>query len=146
MPCGGLGVTFKSPEEELRALLAQYPPWVERILRINPSPKNLHPYEGLLDKYESILQRIPEKWREYRKAKKLYAQRVLGPPRGRAGRPKKDALAEEARQLKAEGKSYAQVALALNNTHGKGTTTPEAIRKLLTSRRKDQSTTPDKIR
>jgi hypothetical protein len=137
-------VTFKGPEEELRELLAQYPRWVERILWINPSPTNLRPYTGLLEKYESILQRIPEKWRKYRKAKELYAKRILGPPRGQAGRPRKDALAEEAQQLKSEGKSYAQVARALNNMHGKGTTTPEAVRKLLASRKKERSTTPDK--
>ena len=106
-------MTFKNAEEELRELLAQYPPWVERILWKNPSSTNLRPYEGLLEKYESIVLRIPEKGREYRKAKKLYAQRVLGPPLGRAGRPRKDALAEEAQQLKSEGKSYAQVALSL---------------------------------
>ena len=139
-----VAVTFKSPEEELQELLAQYPPWVERILWKNPSPTNLRPYKGLLEKYEGLLQRIPKKWREYRQAKKLYAQRVLGPPPGQAGRPRKDALAEEAQQLKSGGKSYAQVARALNNRHGEGTTTAEAVRKLLVSRKKEQSTTPDK--
>jgi hypothetical protein len=138
------GVTFKSAEEELRELLADYPLWVERILWKNPSPINLRPYPGLVEKYESILPRIPKKWREYRRAKRLYAQRVLGPPRATAGRPRKDALAEEAQQLKSGGKSYAQVASTLNRKHGEGCTTAEAIRKLLASRKKEQSTTPDK--
>lgn len=135
---------YKNAEEELRELLAQYPPWVERILWKNPSATNLRPYKGLLEKYESILERIPKKWREYRKAKKFYAQRALGPPAGRAGRPRKDAEAEEARQLKSTGKSWAQVALALNKKHGEDTTTKEAVRRLVASRKKKRPATPDK--
>jgi len=137
-------VTFKNAKEELRELLAQYPSWVERILWKNPSATNLQPYEGLLEKYESIVLRIPEKGREYRKAKQLYAQRVLGPPPGRAGRPRKDAVAEEAQQLKSEGKSYAQIARTLNSRHKESPTTKEAVRKLLTSRKKERPPTPDK--
>jgi hypothetical protein len=136
-------VTFKNAEEELRELLAQYPPWVERILWKNPSPSNLRPYKGLLEKYETVLERIPKRWRDYRRAKKLYAQRVLGPPAGRPGRPRKDDVAKEAQQLKSEGKSYAQIARILNNRHSQSPTTKEAVRKLLTSRKKPPAT-PDK--
>jgi len=135
-------LSFKTAEQELKELLAQYPPWVERILKISPSPANLRPYPGLREKYEGILQRIPNKWHEYRAARTQYAQRVQGPPPGRAGRPRKDTLAEEAKELKAKGKSYAQIALALNAKHGKGTTTKEAIRKLIGSRKPHP--TPDK--
>lgn len=139
-------MAFKSAEEELRELLAQYPPWAERILWKNPSPTNLKPFSGLIEKYESIVMRIPKKWREYRKAKKLYAQRVAGPPSGRAGRPRKDAQAEEAQQLKSEGKSYAQIARVLNSRHPESPTSKEAVRKLLTSRKKERpATPPDKI-
>jgi len=133
---------FKSPEAELQELLAQYPPWVEDVLWKSPSPTNLQPYEELLEKYESILQRIPKRWRDYRKAKRLYERRERQ-PLGRAGRPRKDFLAEEAKLLKSEGKSYAQVANLLNRRHGDGTTTPEAIRKLLISRKRSEA--PDKI-
>lgn len=138
-------MTFKKAEEELEELLAQYPPWAEIILWKNPSPSNLERYPGLLDKYESVLQRIPERWREYRRAKKKYAQRVSGPPPGVAGRPRLDVIAEEAKRLKADGKSYAQVALALNSRDGQNTRTSESVRKLLASRKKKPPTTPDKI-
>jgi hypothetical protein len=40
------------------------------------------------------------------------------------------------------GKSYAQIAVAINRQHGDGTTTPEAIRKILKSR--EGRRTPDK--
>ena len=138
-------MAFKSAEEELRELLAQYPPWVERILWKNPSPTNLRPYRGLLEKYESIVTRIPKKGREYRKAKKLYAQRVAGPPPGRAGRPRKDAEAEEVQQLKSEGNSYAQITRIFNSRHPESPTTKEAVRKLLSSRKKERhGNAPDK--
>jgi hypothetical protein len=51
------------------------------------------------------------------------------------GRPRKDALADEAAKLKISGLSYAQISLRLNQKHGQGTTTKESVRKLLTSRK-----------
>lgn len=138
-------MTFKSPKEELQELLDHYPPWVEKIFWNSPSPTNLRPFKELLEKYESILQRIPDRWREYCQTKKKYAsryaQRVLGPLPGRGGRPRKDELAEEAKDLKSAGKSYAQISKTINLRHGAGTTNPEAIRALLRSRK---NPTPDK--
>lgn len=134
-------MTFRHPEEELKEFLAQYPRWMEEILWKAPSPANLRLYPGVVEKYESILERIPEKYREYCQAKMKHLKRELlsvAP----SGRPRKDALAEEARQLRAEGKSYARTASELNRRHGQGTTTPENIRALLKSRK--SVSTPDK--
>jgi hypothetical protein len=148
-------VRAKNAEEELAEFLAPYGPWLERCFRGDCSMDdlntlsarglgfaNIRAHGDLKSQYESILRRIPAKWREYCKIKSRIALEVVGPPRGAPGRPKKDALAKEAKKLKLEGKSYAQVANALNLQHGEGTTTPEAIRKLLTSRQRGP--TPDK--
>lgn len=135
-------MTFHSPEEELKEFLAQHPPWMERILWKSPSPDNLRLYPRVVEQYERILERIPDKWHKYSEAKRKYLKRELLSLGGRAGRPRKNALAEEAQQLKSGGHSYAKVARLLNLRHGEGTTTTEAIRKLLISRKR--SVTPDK--
>jgi hypothetical protein len=150
-------VAFKGAEEELAEFLAPYGPWLERCFRGDPSLddlktlsarglgfSNIQAHGELQNEYERILKRIPARWREYCKIKSRVALEVAGPPRGAPGRPKKDVLADEAKQLKSEGKSYAQVALALNSKHGEKTTTAEAVRKLLDSRKKKHSTAPDK--
>jgi hypothetical protein len=136
-------VTFRSPEEELKEFLAQYPQWMEDILWKSPSPDNLRPFPRVVEQYESILKRIPGKWREYCEARRKYLKRELLSLAGRAGRPRKDALAEEAQQLRSEGKSYAKVAKALNLRHGEGTLTADAVRKLLISRKRGHP--PEKI-
>lgn len=51
------------------------------------------------------------------------------------GRPRKDALADEAAQLKKSGLSYAQISRRLNQEHGDGTATKESVRKLVNSRK-----------
>ncbi len=135
-------MTFRSPEEELKEFLAQYPPWMERILWKSPSPDNLRPYPRVVEQYESILERIPEEWHKYCDSKRKYLRRELLSFGGRAGRPRNDTLAAEAQQLKSERKSYAQIAHLLNLRHGKVITTKEAVRKLLTSRKRGHP--PDK--
>jgi hypothetical protein len=134
-------VTFESPEEELEMFLAQYPPWMKDLLWKSPSPDNLRLYPGVVEQYESILERIPGEWHKYREAKRKYLKRELLSLGGRAGRPRNDALAKEAQQLRSEGKSYAKVAHALNLRHGK-VTSKEAVRKLLSSRKRGHP--PDK--
>jgi hypothetical protein len=103
---------------------------------------NIDAHGALKRQYESILRHIPARWKEYCTIKSRVALEVVGPPLGAPGRPRKDALAEEAEQLRSEGKSYAQIARALNLKYGQQTTTGEAIRKLLGSRKKRP--TPDK--
>lgn len=51
------------------------------------------------------------------------------------GRPRKDALADEAAKLRRLGISYAQISHRLNQEHGQGTATKESVRKLLNSRK-----------
>jgi hypothetical protein len=147
-------VDFKTPEEELAEFLAAQPSWLRKILERD---FNLSWDEGMAwnqaaewwqdggektqKEYENILRRIPDRWREYRK--RLRQDALAHIPPEKPGRRRKDMLAEEAKQLQDAGKSYAQIAKALNSKRGAGTTTAEAIRKLLSSRRQRRST-PDK--
>jgi hypothetical protein len=146
-------VSFKSPEEELDEFLAAQPSWLRKILQLDYSlSRDEHlawnqsdwwwgsGQASVQEEYERLLRRVPEKWRDYCERKKLDA--LKGLPTVPAGRPRRDGLAREAEQLRLSGKSYAQTAKALNLKYGTGTTTAEAIRKLLTSRKR--SPTPDK--
>jgi hypothetical protein len=148
-------VTFKNAEEELAEFLAPYGAWLERCFRGDATVEdlstlceqglgfsNITAHGKLKEQYESILRRIPARWREYCKIKSRLAQEVVGPPAGVPGRPRKDALAGEAELLQSESKSYAQIAQVINSRHGEGTTTKEAVRKLLSPRRKGRP--PDK--
>ncbi len=143
-------MAFKSPEEELEQFLAAQPSWLRKILLLDfPFTQD----EGIAwsesdwiqnggkveEEYIRLLQRVPEKWRDHCERKKLDA--LKGLPTVPTGRPRKDSIAHEAEQLRLLGKSYAQTAKALNLKHGAGTTTAEAIRKLLGSRKRP---TPDK--
>ena len=146
----------KTPEEELAEFLASQPSWLRKVLQLQF--ESLSPDEMLawnqsdswwtdggakdLEKYREIIRRIPAKWREYRKRWVKGRDALMNLAPGQAGAPRKDALALEAKQLKSQGKSYTQVAIALNHRHGTGTTTPEAVRKLLSSRK--PRSTPDK--
>jgi hypothetical protein len=89
--------------------------------------------------YARLLQPFPSKLREYRKRFELEqaaASRELFPlPPIPEGRPRKDALADEAAQLKESGLSYAKVAIRLNQEHGEGTATMESVRKLIKNRK-----------
>jgi hypothetical protein len=83
--------------------------------------------------FERLVRRIPALWREHRKrSRKQYGPfaRIMLPA-SPAGRPRKTALAEEAARLKRRGMNYPQIAGELNRQHGEGTTTSEAVRKLL---------------
>jgi hypothetical protein len=144
-------VLLNSPEEELDQFLAAQPSWLRKILERDYSltadehlawNKSDWWQEGgkVEEEYIRLLRRVPEKWREYCQREKIDA--LNGVPTVRAGRPRKDGIAHEAEQLRLSGKSYARIARALNLKHGADTTTPQAIRQLLRSRK--QSHTPDK--
>ena len=70
--------------------------------------------------------------------------------RGRnKGRPRKDALADEAAPLQRAGMSYAKIATRLNLAHGEGTATKESVRKLLNNRQRESAraaSSPDKTK
>lgn len=130
-------------EVELATFLESQPSWLRKCLQLDFAFTN---EEGLAwsnsgnehsrakEEYERLLQRVPHKWREYREELKRRALSNL--PEAHPGAPRKDALAEEAGELQASGKSYAQIAIALNEKYGPETTKKEAIRKLLKSRQR----------
>ena len=104
------------------------------------------PQSGTLAReHERLLQRIPVKLREYRDREiNAFAQLRAStlPPANPEGRPRKDALADEADRLRKLDLSYAQVAKRLNQEgHSRGllsseeTLTGEQIRGLLRYRR-----------
>lgn len=143
-----------TPEEELQKFLDAQPSWLRKLLQLDFS---LSQDEHLAwnqsaswwqaggeqkarEEYETILRRIPARWREYRKRLREGALSAI--PAGQPGRPRKDDVAEEATRLRSEGKSYAQIAILLNHKYPNNPTSPEAVRKLLDSRK--QLPTPDK--
>ena len=137
-------MAFKSPEEELEQFLAAQPSWLQKILQLDMSLTDeerlawnasnwWHDNGKVEDEFLRLLQRVPKRWREYCERKKLDA--IRGLPTVPTGRPRKDSLADEAAELRRSGESYAQTAKSLNLRHGAGTTTAQAIRKLLSSRK-----------
>lgn len=65
-------MSFKDPKDELAQFLAQLPPSAEKIFWGKGSPEELPAsllgeshkmWEDLEDRYESILRRIPDRWR-----------------------------------------------------------------------------------
>ena len=142
-----------NPKNELEEFLAGLPAIVRKIINFDYdfSHSSAEDREacGTFDwgslsdlrrHYERLLVQHPAEWRQYRKAF-AKSMRLFVPP-ARPGRPRKDDLASKARHLQKAGMSYAQIAARLNNEHGKGTTTREAIRKLLSSRK--PSSPPEK--
>jgi hypothetical protein len=131
------------PEEELATFLASQPSWRRKALQndFSWSAQELldygHPERrddlSVREQYLGLLKRVPEKWREHRRQLRKIALSLV--PKGSAGRPRKDALAHEARRLQQEGKSHAQIAASLNRKYGPGCTTAGAISKLLASRK-----------
>lgn len=134
----------KTPEEELDEFLAAQPSWLQKLLQYDLQltadedsaglKANLH--EDLWnsrEEYERLCQRVPARWRDYCKKRR----RTLGPvfsPSAVPGRPRKDALAEEATHLYQAGKNYQQIATLLDKKYGLEPTSPDAIRKLIASR------------
>jgi hypothetical protein len=144
VPLGRWRVSRKAPERELEEFLGSLPSWKRRLL--------LYDYDGLYsdahdraaweesgcellvndrtqNQYEEIIRQIPSAWKSH-----LNKKRGLSPllvAKGRPGRPRKQALAAKARHLLREGRNNPQIAEEINKEYGEGTTTPEAVRKLL---------------
>ena len=128
-------------EKELEEFLAVLPSWQQKVVQQDIS--SLLQNELLLwvnydsaelgrlkREYESIIQRIPGEWPKYRK-RAMLASQMFPVPKGKPGRRRKTALAEEAASLQRAGMNHPQIASELNKRHGHGTTTSEAVRKLL---------------
>jgi hypothetical protein len=132
-------VGTRNPEQELAQFLAAQPEWCRKWLAHDPTLSaeeqvawlKSSGLEGMTMRrqYEKLLKKVPARWREYRERCQQLAQTMV--PAGNPGRPRKDALASEARELVGNGLSYAQAATALNHKYGPETTNKESLRKLL---------------
>lgn len=139
-----------SPDSELEQFLAALHPahrkWLEKGINTLTKDEELEATKALnLEapdfrmEYARLLQPFPSKLREYRKRYELeqtLAIRDLFPlPPIPEGRPRKDALADEAAQLMESGLSYARVAIRLNQEHPGENATKESVRKLIKNRK-----------
>lgn len=105
--------------------------------------------EELRPRFEQILQRCDRaEWRRYRDNAEAIrnsdANRYVRLPRDKQGRPRKDALADEAGRLKKDGLSHQQIANKLRLAHVREDATRESVRKLLSRARKSAGPSADK--
>lgn len=149
MPLGRWPVSSR-PKKELEEFLAALPAaaraWLEKgVYRLSYEETVELNNDSTIDtsnlrqEYERLLQPFLAELREHRRRKeherKLVADVIFKPlPTLPRGRPRQDALADQATQLKESGLSYAKVANRLNQEHGNGTVTAESVRKLIKNR------------
>jgi hypothetical protein len=129
----------KSQEEELASFVSSLPRflrlWLEPIEGETYTEADVRAYfesdsslnAQAIKRYEELLRHCPAKYRAYRKRRLLSD----GLPPLPIGRPRKDAEADEAFELKAAGKSWQKVGTAQGKSR-------DAARKLASSRRKAQ--------
>jgi hypothetical protein len=129
----------KSPEEELASFAASLPRflrlWLEPVEGETYTDADVRAYfesdralnAQMTKRYEELLGRCPAKYRAYRERR----LRSLGLPPLPRGRPRKDAEAAEALELKAAGKSWQKVGMAQEKSR-------DAARKLASLRRNAQ--------
>jgi hypothetical protein len=136
------------PERDLEQFLAGLPPYQRKAFEEGISSltedeciqacRDLFLTDNALrTNYERLVRPIPAKWKDYRerKARDAAHASLIGMPANPKGRPRRDALADEAAQLYESGLSYAQVAVRLNQKYGEGTATADSVRKLIKSRK-----------
>jgi hypothetical protein len=138
-------------KNELDAFLASRPPWMQRFFQfgfgsldqneILEWTNGLNEVFSSKSEYERILRQIPVKWRDYCKRLKREARQSFQfeaqflVPKGKAGAPRKDELAQQAGLLQGNGMSLPQIATQLNKTLEEGNkTNADALRKLLKRR------------
>jgi hypothetical protein len=94
-------------------------------------------FSALQQEYFRLLQAVPARLREYVQRERRENDRLFGSylPKIPEGRPRKDALANEAVELKKAGMSYSQIARRLHLMRSDGTPNGEQVRGLLKSRR-----------
>lgn len=132
-----------NPESDLEAFLSSIAPYRRKALERGLASLSQNEVRqwlideekptGIWQEYEQLLKRIPARYREYR-AREIatFAQiRASQLPAYPEGRPPKEDLANEALDLQRQDMTIPQIAAYLGRKHGVGTTTPEAIRKLL---------------
>ena len=148
MPRGRWHVSFKTPEEELDEFLAARPSWAQKYLQANYSAMTQEELSALFHvieeqqlsddaaEFQRLCRRAPARWREYcKRYKENLLQCFMPSGLPGPGATRKDALAEEATLLRRVGKSYQEIADLLNQRHGPDTTNPDAVRKLISSRK-----------
>jgi hypothetical protein len=140
-------VGSKNTKRELEDFLTAGPSWMRKLFQPESwSPEDLTNlwWWRLASRNESKLLKLLAPYRnvlsEYRKRCKEAAIKYMVPS-GRRGRTRKDGLANEAIDLKSAGRSYGQIAQLLNGKYGSGTTTRDAVIKLIKRKR---PTGPDK--
>jgi DNA-binding NarL/FixJ family response regulator len=138
MPCGRWHVGFKTPEDELEEFLAAQPSWRQKILLDDDSLSKEEASAAtrsswielaqVQEQYLKLLQRCPEKWREYRERRKRIAQMYVPP--ARPGRPRTPPMEEaEILAMEEQGLNPEQIAKRLGLTK-------ETVRKRLKTAKK----------
>lgn len=134
-------------KNEIQEFLARQLPWMRAYLQDGTITRELSfaltgkvTFDAFFkaeEEYIDLLKRHPAELKKYREREaKLGSQLALShlPPQ-RHGRPRKDALAKEAIDLRSAGRSYGQIAQILNLNHGTGTTTRGAVIQLIKRKR-----------
>jgi hypothetical protein len=146
-------VASPADKSEISEFLARQLPYVRAFLqdgsvsyelqRALTSKPTFEAFFQAEEDYEELLKRHPAELKKYRqRAAKIASKLALFRlPPARRGRPRKDALAREAIDLKNAGRSYGQIAQILNLKHGTGTTTRAAVIQLI---KRMSPTGPDK--
>lgn len=120
---------LKTPEQEIEEFISAQELWLQKFLRGDfqsfgqeADQEYLKAYkegyvkaDGAIRSLQEIIRRIPKKRRSSLRGRIWSWILENTPPLGR-GRPRKDDLAEEARKLKGEGKSYSQIGHKLGMT------------------------------
>jgi hypothetical protein len=133
-----------NPEKNLAAFLATLPAHKRKAFEfgllsltqdeLNQINSELGERDVARTEYERLLRRIPAKWREYN-ARQLADLKAAFLPKNPEGRPRKDAFADEAKELK-KRLSYADTARYLSQKYPQETFSAESVRGLLKSRRR----------
>jgi len=138
-------LNYRDPVGALEAFLSSLPSWRRKVLEGEPlSDSELAEYaessgtrelmfgdEAIRLKYESLLQKIPVRWKEYVRRKK----QVVSPfvPRGKPGRPPDHQTLERVLELKSQGKSLRQIAITLGERPEQIPSAIDRYRKLISS-------------
>lgn len=146
-PRGRWPLTLKNSEQELSDFLGAQPSWLQKALDLDydsMSPDEKEAFVGrdvrvcneLQQEYESILQRIPKRWSDYREKHARSLAQVMRSlmPKGTPGRKLKSKLAERIWKLDAEGRTNREIQQILNSDEGH--LSLEAVESYLKTRRR----------
>jgi hypothetical protein len=138
----------QDPVKELEDFLSSLPSWQRKYLESeSPTEAELSEYvaasgtsvqmfdqDTIRRKYETLLQKVPTRWREYVRRKKKLASSFV--PKGKPGRPPDHQTLERVLQLKSQRKSLREIAILLGAQPDQIPGAIDRIRKLIASARK----------